>query len=167
MPATEPFAKIPWHQNNKGLHAGGSGTYIWESADPSWRNPSDLWGILRSRDGFKKAGFYALKALSPPIPKGATILKPVFLDSGLATAVFLKSPVIVIAIVNDMDSDKTATVFVRNVKVSSTTPALSVWTANGQDATMKSSVSVSTNGGLFVSVKTFVDSIVVLTFKLA
>jgi hypothetical protein len=150
------------------IHAGGSGTYIWESADPDWRNRGDLWGIIDSRDGYKKAGFFALKALCPPIPKGAAVLKPTSLDSGLATAVFLKAPVIVIAIVNNIDFDKTSTVFIRNVRVSSTTPAgVSIWTANGQDSSIRSSISVNTNGGLFVSVRTFVDSLVVLTFNLA
>jgi hypothetical protein len=148
------------------MHAGASGTYIWESADQPWRARNDLWGIINSTTGFKKAGFYALKALSAPIPRDAAVLTPLSLDSALATAVFVKPPHIVVAIVNDIDSEKTATVFVRNARVVSNHTGVSLWTANGQNDQVNRSICAWTEGGLFVRVRTVSDSIVVLTFNL-
>lgn len=149
--------------------AGASAVLIWEAADQPWATPDNSWGIIdATRGGYKKAGYYALLSIFPLIPPDATILKPATVDSQLATAVFVKDKTLVIVIANDLNNDKVATVSVANVKVSGAAPGtVSTWTYGGQDSAMRSSLYTNTTNGLYISIKTFVDSVATLKFNLA
>jgi hypothetical protein len=148
--------------------AGASSVYFWEAADENWATREKSWGIIRASDGFKKAGYNALLALFPVIPPGAFSLKPSAVDSQLATAVLLKDKTLVVVIVNDLDNDKVATVSVANVKPVANNPVIfNTWTYANQDSQIKGSLKWSGTTSLYVSVKTFVDSVVVLRFNLA
>lgn len=140
--------------------------FYWEAADQSWGSTTETWGIIRAADGFKKAGYYALLALFPVIPPNASILKSAAVDSQLATAVFVKGKTLVIVIANDINNDKVATVSVANVKATGNPVTFNTWTFSGQDSQIKSSLQWSNTNGLYVSVKTFVDSVVVLQYNL-
>eukprot|EP00884_Botryococcus_braunii_P020450 jgi/Botrbrau1/7089/Bobra.0165s0111.1 len=149
------------------FNAGASSVLFWEAADQPWATRDNSWGIIRASDGYKKPGYYALLSIFPVIPAGASILKSATVDPQLATAVFVKDKTLVILIANDLDVDKTATVSVANVRVASATPVtFNTWTYAGQDNAIKSTLTVNTSNGLWVSVKTFVDSVVTLKFNL-
>lgn len=149
--------------------AGASAVLVWEAADQSWATPDNSWGIIdATRGGYKKAGYYALLKIFPVIPPGATILKPATVDSQLATAVFTKDKSLVIVIANDLNNDKVVSVSVANVKISGAGPVIfNTWTYADQDAAIKSSLYTNTTKGLYISLKTFVDSVVTLKFNLA
>ncbi len=141
---------------------------IWEAADQSWTPSDKLWGIIHGPSNYWKAGFSAMRALAEPLPRGAFILKATTLDPGLATAAFydVRNKVIVIAIVNNIDEDKVAQVFVKGVQVLGRLPASSIWAANGQVNQIRESITLDTSDGIFVTVQTRVDSIIVLSFMM-
>jgi hypothetical protein len=162
---------MPLEFERQPLCAGTSAVYIWEAVVGPFHEddpiPADNWFGILWKTGAPMAGYDALKALFALIPPKADIVKrqgaP---NTGMATAVFSGNGKIVIAIVNDQDDPKEITVTVKNAQVNNN-PDLRIWTANGDDNTVKSSIgSPKTVGsGFTVTVtKMTIDSILVLSY---